>query len=426
MAKYPVVIPYLKTPDKGSELKYALRSLKNLTEFNGKVFIVGMQEAWFNNITVIPCKKRSYSPYEDSNNKMLAVIGDERIPDNFILMNDDFYITSKTTLKPLHKGELPKDGKGYHMKSKVATRRFLEAQGIKNPLDYSVHAPMLMNKRKRLEVHHLIRSSFRGTALLARSVYGNLFIDPSEAEYYEDQKTKTPNLKSGVYISTAYYTDELKKLFPKPSKYEGDEARPTVHMIWLGSPLPEKYQRNIMTYENQGYRVKLWTKPITKMINKKLYDSMKTWAGKADVLRLEILYQHGGIYTDVDSKMLSPLPITSDLICMTSASGYIANETIYSTKEHPAIKEALDNLPNHLKKLRRKCNIWEICGATYLTPIFSKHKHIKLPHKFIGSRRKRPSIIEHSYDGSWSEGESKGTPRELDYWLYTDIIRGIM
>jgi mannosyltransferase OCH1-like enzyme len=161
------------------------------------------------------------------------------------------------------------------------------------------------------------------------------------------------------------------------------------------------------------------------MINKNLYEAMKTWAGKADVLRLEILYQKGGIYTDMDSKMLSPLPILSDLICMTSASGYIANETIYATKGHPAIKEAIEGLQTHLESLmkRQKCNIWQICGATYLTPILSKYKHIKLPHSSIGSRRKRPSIIEHSYDGSWSEGESKATPRELDYWLDTDIIK---
>lgn len=218
--KYCLVIPYLKTHDSGSELRYALRSLKNLKEFDGSVYIIGGKEPWFNNITHIPCGKRSYSPYEDSENKVLAVINDKRIPEDFIWSADDIYITSKTSLKPLHKGELPKEGKGYHIKSKIATRRFLEAQGIDNPLDYSVHAPMIMNKEKRLEVHKLIKGSFRGTALLARTVYGNLFIDPSEAEYYEDQKTKTSELKEGTYISTQYYTDELKKLFPRKGRYE--------------------------------------------------------------------------------------------------------------------------------------------------------------------------------------------------------------
>ena len=387
---------------------------------------MGDREDWFNNITVIPCRKTSYSPYEDVENKMLSMIQDERIPDDVILMNDDIFCTSSSEVKPLHGGEISSEIiKGYHNRSKLATKKWLEDRGIEKPLDYSIHTPMLINKQKRLEVHKMIRSSFRGTALLARLVYGNLYIDPSESEYYEDKKTKTPELKEGIYISTAYYTDKLNKLFPKASKFEADMQRPTVHMIWLGSPLPPKYRKNINTYEKFGYKVKLWTKPIKNMINRKLYDAMKTYAGKADVLRLEILYQQGGIYTDTDSFMKSPLPITEDLICMTSASGYIANETIYATKRHPALKEALDKLPGHLGTLKGKCNIWEICGATYLTPIFSKYNHMKLPFKQIGSQRRRPKIIEHTYDGSWSEGESKGTPRELDYWLDIEVLNGV-
>lgn len=190
-------------------------------------------------------------------------------------------------------------------------------------------------------------------------------------------------------------------------------------MIWIGSPLPRKYLNNIRTYRRLGYPVKLWTKPPDNMVNKDIFDRMTTWAGKADVMRLEILYNEGGLYTDMDSAIKRHLPIKSDLVVMTSASGYIANETIYATKGHPALKEAIDGLKANVDLLsqRDSCNIWEICGATYITPIFQNYPHIKLPHSMIGKRRDKPMYITHSYDGSWSEGITKSQPKPLEYWL---------
>lgn len=46
------------------------------------------------------------------------------------------------------------------------------------------------------------------------------------------------------------------------------------------------------------------------MINRDAFDAAKTMAQKADILRLEILYQYGGIYLDTDVepvKSVAPL-----------------------------------------------------------------------------------------------------------------------
>jgi mannosyltransferase OCH1-like enzyme len=40
------------------------------------------------------------------------------------------------------------------------------------------------------------------------------------------------------------------------------------------------------------------------MINKSFYDNEKTYNGKSDILRYEILYQYGGTYVDADSFLL--------------------------------------------------------------------------------------------------------------------------
>lgn len=188
----------------------------------------------------------------------------------------------------------------------------------------------------------------------------------------------------------------------------------TVHIIWLGSKVPEKYKKNIRSYE-KFYDVKLWTNPI-EMINGDLFNRAKHYALKADIMRLELLMQYGGLYTDIDSYVIRPLPIESDLVCMTSASGYIANETIYAKKEHPAIIESVKALKSHVQNLKGDVNIWDIAGATYITPIFKKYQHTKLPHSIIGKKSKYPRCIRHTYDGSWVTGR-KDTKHPLKYWL---------
>lgn len=216
--KYPAVYIYKKTADNGQELRYSIRSLKNLKNWNGEVFVVGDKEDWFKGIVAIPAPKYYYSPYQDAENKMLIALDDDRIDDDFILMNDDIYITKKTSVRPLHGGEIEDSNFGYHNRAKTATKKFLQDQGIKRPLNYSIHVPMLINKQKRLEVHKMIRGSFNGTALLARIVYGNIF--NIGGEYYEDKKTKTQELKKGEFISTQFFTSELEKKFPKQSPLE--------------------------------------------------------------------------------------------------------------------------------------------------------------------------------------------------------------
>lgn len=194
--------------------------------------------------------------------------------------------------------------------------------------------------------------------------------------------------------------------------------RPTVHFIWLGSPLPPKYKRNIQTYKNFGYPVKVWTEPLPEMINRRAFDAMRSWAGKADIMRLEILYRMGGIYTDVDSAMKKPLPLEMNLVCMTSASGFIGNETMYANKGSKVIKAIISGIENRIEELRGKaCNIWDIAGATYMTPFFLCMDHIKLPKHVIGSRNDNPSSIVHSYDHSWKNGHRKAEKRPLNEWL---------
>jgi mannosyltransferase OCH1-like enzyme len=174
--------------------------------------------------------------------------------------------------------------------------------------------------------------------------------------------------------------------------------------------------------------VKVWTEPMDGMVNYDLFDAMKSYAGKADVMRLEILLQHGGMYCDVDARMISKLPVEHDLICMTSASGYIGNETICAVEMHPALFEAVVGLRRHIEGMIIKgdpCNIWDIAGATYITPIFEKHYHVKLTKEYIGPRSLSPKCIVHSYDYSWRDKvrPSKSLKRPIEEWIDLSKLR---
>jgi len=113
-------------------------------------------------------------------------------------------------------------------------------------------------------------------------------------------------------FKTSYDVPELNELIPK-----------VIHFIWIGSPLPYKYVVNMQTFvatnKKNGYSFKLWVDhetppiqdiiiqdirtdfPAEKFINKEIYDIETNWSSKADILKYEIIYQEGGICSDVDA-----------------------------------------------------------------------------------------------------------------------------
>ena len=213
MVKYPVVIPYVKTADHGEELRFALRSLKNIDNFNGEVYIVGDKEKWFKDIHYIAHKRVYGKPYYEQSLKMMAAAA--ALDDiTFIAMMDDVYITTNSTVNVYRGDHLPLVSHTPHQAAKVKTGEFLFTMG--HPMvDYELHVPMLVNGKKLRES---IRYIFRNSQLQWRSVYGN--INNIGGEYYEDKKTRTEELPEGPYISTNYFSNELRKLFPEKSRYE--------------------------------------------------------------------------------------------------------------------------------------------------------------------------------------------------------------
>lgn len=121
-------------------------------------------------------------------------------------------------------------------------------------------------------------------------------------------------------ISQAAAFDKCSPLIPK-----------IIHLIWLGPrPYPEYAIENLKEWIslNPDYKFFLWTdneqnqsfvlpKVEIKLIGKdfvfkflkKEYEQNSLYAGKADVLRFELLYEYGGFYTDYDNRCCKNLDV---------------------------------------------------------------------------------------------------------------------
>jgi glycosyltransferase involved in cell wall biosynthesis len=115
----------------------------------------------------------------------------------------------------------------------------------------------------------------------------------------------------------------LPKRFAVPTERDADYTLPKkIHLFWVGSEIPEKYVRNVESYRDQNptYEIILWVDreraPIDRvriemvrpegLILRELYEQEPNFGAKVDIASYDILYQHGGIYCDIDSTALKP------------------------------------------------------------------------------------------------------------------------
>lgn len=161
------------------ELRYSLRSLSNLP--HNKVFIVGEKPSWVQNVNFIPVEQ-SGTKAQNVKNNMNAAIESELLSDDFIMMNDDFFIMKKIPAMPnVHFGPMEQviaayetrypDGSLYIDNMKQLYEKLI-IQGIREPISYELHTPMVLNKQK---VKYLQHETETGRIYQFRSYYGNVF-----------------------------------------------------------------------------------------------------------------------------------------------------------------------------------------------------------------------------------------------------------
>ncbi len=182
------------------------------------------------------------------------------------------------------------------------------------------------------------------------------------------------NFYKGMYESRKQYlTDPIESMrIPK-----------IIHFIWIG---PRSYPResveNIRMWmaKNPGWTVKFWTDrdrplPVPGMVEERIqnlkflklrecFNKGDNQGEKSDLLRLEILYQEGGIYVDHDVKCFKSfdalnaaydfycsidMPFTSSLpSCI-----YTTNNLIGAKAGHPVVLRAMELIESQWDKIQQ-------------------------------------------------------------------------
>lgn len=210
------------------ELRYSLRSLQKNMPY-GNVWIIGHRPTWYRGNFI---KVDDSATKFDNIKKCISLIPEvNEISENFILMNDDFFVLNKIDkIKILHGGLLEDKIKKYkelRMSSKYirlleTTFKDLIKNGIKNPIDYDIHTPLPMTKTG-------LKETF-GLAYFPRSAYGNIkqiggdMISDvkiySRENIFKLDKNNTPDFISTEDQSFNKIRPMLEIIFPEPSSFE--------------------------------------------------------------------------------------------------------------------------------------------------------------------------------------------------------------
>jgi hypothetical protein len=220
---------YVCRPGDNEELRYSIRSVVANMPYDN-LWLVGYKPSWYvGNFISVP---NTTTKFENIRLAIKAAAEHNEISDDFILMNDDFFVIKPANPdKVLHGGLLIDKISRYRSMLETGryitllenTHKFLVKSGIKNPLDYDIHTPIVFNKSNLLQI--INRRHF------PRSLYGNMFKVGGEftndVKVYSDNSLLKHNLpEDSPYISTQddsfnnLFNSLLKDMFTEPSKYE--------------------------------------------------------------------------------------------------------------------------------------------------------------------------------------------------------------
>jgi hypothetical protein len=216
------------------ELRYSIRSVvESFPDSN--IWVVGGKPPWYigNYINV----KQVLTKYRNAIQNLNTICNSNEISEEFVLMNDDFYIIKNiSSIKTYHGGLLldkinlyqKLNSNSNYTRKLSATYKKIKSLGIESPLDYELHVPMVMEKKKLKQILE------NNDQFLWRSIYGNVF--NIGGEQMEDVKVysrgplvlKSYNIKKDehIYLSSADNSFDmilntiLRKQFIQVTKYE--------------------------------------------------------------------------------------------------------------------------------------------------------------------------------------------------------------
>lgn len=221
---------YICRSGENEELRYSLRSIEKNLEYEN-LWIVGDAPDWYygNLKTTI----KNAGKYTIARTNLYKIAESDDIAEEFILMNDDFFVMQHFSTPPTwHNGlledsikERARKAPGSYTEMLRETYSKLRRMSIETILDYELHVPMKMTK-----------TGLRQALMLGglwRSMYGNM--NNVGGEEHKDVKlykreSSLRNHDLDIYTSPFLSTTDeafpdlldqrLRDAFPDPSQYE--------------------------------------------------------------------------------------------------------------------------------------------------------------------------------------------------------------
>jgi len=203
-----------------------------------------------------------------------------------------------------------------------------------------------------------------------------------------------------------------------------------IHQIWIGDQT-KRPSELIQTWidKNPSWEHKLWTdENLPELKNKLQFDAMKEYAGKADILRYELLYDMGGFFIDADSECIEPLDdffVNNDSFCCWEneyiRTGLMSNGYLGASKNNELMSKIIEHIGTiSTDELKNAPDLtaWKYTGPMLLTSM--------VRHTVYNKIRIYPShyFIPKHYSGL--EYDGKETVYAKQYWGSTETVQGKM
>ena len=212
-----------------------------------------------------------------------------------------------------------------------------------------------------------------------------------------------------------------------------------IHRVWLGdAPMPEAFARFGETWQanHPDWEMRLWRESdLPELRNQALFDAADTFAGKADIVRYELLLRYGGIYVDTDFECLRPFEALLDGLdgfIGTENGEVLTNALIGTVPGHPFLEAAIEALPASItaggppnetsgpaflsRLVQAQPDLlegWTVFPPDHFYPYLYNESHRsgeEFPH----------SYAVHHWEGSWSGVPTIQAPRAWRLVLATD------
>lgn len=222
------VVYIVGSGDDNEELRYSLRSLRNLP--HDAVWIAGYIPRWVTGVGRIPVEQASHK-YANGVANVKAACLHPGVSEEFVYFNDDFFVLRPIDAIPvLHRGPMRVVGmkrkrQASYRVGAADTYRLLLRLGAPEPIAYEpIHVPMRFEKSKLLETLETGRDV---PALWYRTLYGNQWsVGGTEHPNVKVSRREAPDTDL-AFLSTNSRSFRLgkagalvRRLFPDPSPYE--------------------------------------------------------------------------------------------------------------------------------------------------------------------------------------------------------------